>query len=460
MMSFADEAEKTRSENDGGAKAETKSEQESLQPVKAEIPTAKRKRRINLGVALMVLAGVCALTGFLIFGASSGAKERKGGHRLSQARADRQGSTTSGQGDHSEEMTAAAIEQMRSEVDPAQNNSSWTRPHTHTVGDTSQGIPDAAPPAMSSVLQLSSSSAAFNDPALFNTANRSSSLDRSSSLTGETSHHAPTINPETGERAAGARAVTFVSSRASQERSIRYVPPAPPEQTTRPRTVSPDHGRGEGSGPHKEVARQGTSTRALPPFGTMLPVRVIGSFYTSGQTSTPARLELIRTIRGEGWELERGTIMVGRVRGPVGKSRAEVSVFGFIDPQTNRLLRLEGSVLGDDGANGLTGHRRSANSLAARLGGAALRTATSAASLASGAYLWPGIMPPVPGLEGSTSSSGVFIEVASGTTGYVLVTSLPAEMRGRDADRELAPDEAETLRLMQRTDENRGGHEK
>src|SRR5204862_8286731 len=55
--------------------------------------------------------------------------------------------------------------------------------------------------------------------------------------------------------------------------------------------------------------------------------------------------------------MKRGMILVGSNRGG-GFDRAYVSIVGFIDPRSGKLVKLDGDVLGGDGGAGLKGKRR------------------------------------------------------------------------------------------------------
>jgi hypothetical protein len=96
-------------------------------------------------------------------------------------------------------------------------------------------------------------------------------------------------------------------------------------------------------------------TAVLPVFGTMLPVRTRGVIFTLRNNSY-ARLELARDCQGEGWSLTKGTLLVGRVNGSE-HDRAFINVFGYIDPRTNRLVKMTGEVVGSDGGSGMQGKR-------------------------------------------------------------------------------------------------------
>jgi hypothetical protein len=188
----------------------------------------------------------------------------------------------------------------------------------------------------------------------------------------------------------------------------------------------------------------------LPPFGAMLPARTLGVFYTFRNASL-ARLELTRDLSGDGWALKRGTVLIAQSQGSV-NDRAFLSLMGFIDPDSNRFIRLAGDVLGGDGGPGLKGKKR-------KIGGALApvlnRVATGALALGQAALSKGGTTVIVPGsslagygndfgLSQSAVSRREFVEVPANAPAYVMVTDLPKEVRGVDAD-PTVQDEGSTL---------------
>src|SRR5215216_26384 len=194
------------------------------------------------------------------------------------------------------------------------------------------------------------------------------------------------------------------------------------------------------------------TTVVLPSFGSMLPVRTIGGLYTL-RSGALARLELTRDMVGNGWSMKRGTILVGTTKGRE-YDRAYVSLVGFIDPQSGKLVKLGGDVLGGDGAAGLKGKSRQVDSrwmhVLSQLGNAALNITTAAlGGRSNGAVIISdgarsSLINPVSdelnGVIGSQSDrnrGAGFVEVVAGTPGYVIVTDLPAAIQGADATAEL-----------------------
>lgn len=190
----------------------------------------------------------------------------------------------------------------------------------------------------------------------------------------------------------------------------------------------------------------------LPAFGSMLPVRTIGALYTL-RTGALVRLELTRDARGSGWSMQRGTILVGTTKGS-DLDRAFVTILGFIDPQTGKLVKLGGEVRGGDGGEGLKGKRRQLDSgwvrALGRVGGAALDVTGALLSgrgrdtvLISDGLRTRAINPVTDEVNGvlggelSRRQGRGFVEVVAGTPGYVMVTDLPAIIKGTEATPEL-----------------------
>ena len=184
---------------------------------------------------------------------------------------------------------------------------------------------------------------------------------------------------------------------------------------------------------------------AAIPFGTLLPIRFLGAVYTLRSSGGLVRMELTRQISGENFSYPAGTVLVGTLRGSEYK-RAFVSVVGLIDPKTGGLVKFEGEVMGNDGASGIVGRRRQVRGTWSRvLGG--LRDAGVVALGAIGNRRSGGgtviisdstsnasgvLTDELSGLVGDKRKSGEFIEVAAGTTGFVLVTDLPDEISNTD----------------------------
>lgn len=178
-------------------------------------------------------------------------------------------------------------------------------------------------------------------------------------------------------------------------------------------------------------------TSPAPNFGAMLPVKLIGVLYTL-RTGSMARLELARDITTPNGNLKRGTVFVGTVAGSE-IDRAFVQIKGFIDPATNSLTKLDGELLGSDGGAGLRGKRRRVASAWVKVLDRAAQSGTQILTGVLGRRNGGVIVSTDPyGTYRSTSNydqsqlqdSRTFVEVAAGSVGFVLVTTLPSESKG------------------------------
>lgn len=255
---------------------------------------------------------------------------------------------------------------------------------------------------------------------------------------------------------------TATASRRNPERSIRCaVPAASPSPQTNSTTSRTLQHQSEPSGPAPSTRNE--PSVVLPAFGSMLPVRTLGTLYTL-RSGSLVRLELTRDVRGQGWAMRKGTIIVGVSRGSE-YDRAYLAIVGFIDSESGRFVKLTGDVLGGDGGSGLRGRRRSLTSAWSR---AFSRIGTSAVNVAglmlgglgnnsvvvSDAYGYRVVNPVSSELSGLISErtnqqQRGFVEVAAGTQGYMMVTDLPQEIRGIDALAELSAKD-----LAERSDAN------
>lgn len=173
------------------------------------------------------------------------------------------------------------------------------------------------------------------------------------------------------------------------------------------------------------------------PFGTLLPVRLVGSIYTLKNTSGVVRMELTRPVEGRDYSYPAGTVLVGNARG--GESaRAFVTVIGLIDPVSGDFVKFGGELLGKDGASGIEGKRRRLTSQWLRFFNGLKETASSVLRSVGALRSGGTVILSEPIRRGSESISedfsdavlrngkdNIFIEVSAGTNGYVLVTDLP-----------------------------------
>jgi hypothetical protein len=184
----------------------------------------------------------------------------------------------------------------------------------------------------------------------------------------------------------------------------------------------------------------------LPPFGTMLPVRSQGVIF-SLRNNSYARLELSRDCQGEGWSLSKGTLLIGRVNGSE-NDRAYVNIVGFIDPKSNRFVKMNGEVLGSDGGAGIAGKRvavdrnhlrqtlskvaSSGLQVAGMMAGALTGRGTVVVNGAGYRLLNP-ITDEAGRVVGNSDDKRSFVKVEAGQSAYVMVADLPKESRAVDA---------------------------
>jgi hypothetical protein len=246
------------------------------------------------------------------------------------------------------------------------------------------------------------------------------------------------------------RTASFASER-NPERSIRCATTAP-VSVSRPGTrpeLSPRPANNQTREPEFILAAPTILAKTgvtLPSFGSLLPVRTLGAIYTL-RSGSLARFELTRDVRGPGWEMKKGVTIVGRQQGGE-YDRAYITLLGFIDPASGKLVKIGGDVLGSDGAPGLRGKRRQVNSRWTRVLGRAAQSAVSLgqAALSRGGttVILPGAISPELSPGFNTINRREFVEIPAGAFGYVMITDLPQETRGVDAD-PLAETNRETL---------------
>lgn len=194
-----------------------------------------------------------------------------------------------------------------------------------------------------------------------------------------------------------------------------------------------------------------------PPFNTLLPVRTLGTILTV-RSGGLARFELTRDVAGQGWSLRKGTQLVGVVRGGEA-DRAYISLIGYIDPASNKLVKLGGDLLSGDGGSGLKGKRKKVGSAWGRALGTFARgvgrVANGAAQVAIGNAVggsnairpvfisdaYGGGIVTLPTDLGGTARDNSYIEVKAGTSAYLLVTDLPDSVKGVDAVTEMPPEQ-------------------
>lgn len=233
--------------------------------------------------------------------------------------------------------------------------------------------------------------------------------------------------------------VAKVASGRNDERSVRIGQPAAPAEAPNNR-----------SDLRESKAPGGV---VVPSFGSILPVRSLGVIYTL-RSGALARFELTRDVKGRGWSLPRGTVLVGALRGSE-YDRAFIALVGFIDSDSGKFVRLSGDLLGGDGGTGIRGKRRNMSGkwsrVFRRMGEAGLNVA---GRLAGGIGRGPVIITDAYGqaaarfgneFDGvfSDRNKDSFVEVAAGTSCYVMITDLPESIQGVDAVSKLSTSELE-----------------
>lgn len=191
--------------------------------------------------------------------------------------------------------------------------------------------------------------------------------------------------------------------------------------------------------PESDAAQPGPNTpEILLPPGTLLPVRTTGTVFSAG-SAVPIRLELTRDVAGEGWALAHGTEFYGMVQSSEPTTgRVFIAVLGFVEPSSGRLVRLEGSLLGSDGADGVRGQTRRRpggwrNTLK-KVGNGLVDTLTAVATGVSrrstiylgGSDIAPRVVNQVSeewrgGTTAARQTAPSLIEVPAATPGYVVV---------------------------------------
>jgi hypothetical protein len=239
---------------------------------------------------------------------------------------------------------------------------------------------------------------------------------------------------ETATEHSGASSGTTAAARRearNPERSIRCAPTPTPVPARQPNTSA------AADQPLLEpvtLNRILESSVVLPSFGAFLPVRTLGAIYTLRQS--PARFELTRDVRGDGWEMKKGTILVGQLQGSE-RDRAYVNMTGFIDPASGKLVKLDGDLLGADGAPGLKGKLHKVSGTWKRILDRAVTSgvALGQAALSRGnstTVVLPGAV--APELTSLTSTSRrEFVEVPAASPAYILITRLPEQAQGVDS---------------------------
>jgi hypothetical protein len=369
-----------------------------------------RGRRIGVGVFVLFVLAVVALGTWYLVG--NGAKRK-----AKVAVNGNSGSSNSGV-ESEAAMTQRAIDQAgvadRGVVMP---DGSVVRPAI--VPPTESAVPD-------SNLPVTQMQPAGVNPDLSSTVNSPASSDGSSNESSE----------EGEERQGVARTVNAVTAGRNKERSVIIA-----EELK----VAPESRPVDGGSVNTNQPRRDEHGIVVPSFGSMLPVKSLGVLYTL-RSGGLVRFELSRDVKGKGWSMPKGTVLVGVARGAE-YNRAFVSLVGFIDTESGHFVKVGGELLGSDGGAGIRGERRKMSSswsrVFAKLGEASLRMAEGLAgsfgrrpiviSDAFGSY-GRSVTNELDGaLLRSDRDRNSFVEVAAGSQGYMMITDLPDAIHGVDA---------------------------
>jgi hypothetical protein len=365
-----------------------------------------RGRRAVLGLGLLIVIVACAaIAGWFVIG--------KGATRKAKVPVNESNASTNSGAESEEVMTRQAIEQARvSGPGITLSDGSVVRPGT--LLPTTGMAPGSSVP----VTQVA--------PVI------------NGDLSSTVNSAQPNTNTETSRNSEAkstvARTVAAVVGR-NNERSVRIA-----EDVKLATDVRGRAGAREGSA---DEVRKDPSGIALPSFGSMLPVKSLGVLYTL-RSGGLVRLELTRDVKGKGWSKARGTVFEGALRGAE-YDRAFVSLVGFIDSESGRFVKITGDLLGSDGGVGIRGKKRKMSSgwarALSRLGEAGLNIAGTLAgsvgrrpiviSDAFGSYGGRVTKELDGALIGRDGNS--FVEVAAGSSGYIMITELPEAIQGVDA---------------------------
>jgi hypothetical protein len=237
--------------------------------------------------------------------------------------------------------------------------------------------------------------------------------------------------------------VSALQSRANPTQTL-FVEDSPAKRASGPQPSSPSTIRLDKKALSNDASKTAPPA-VLPLFGTLLPVRTQGVIFSLRNNSF-ARLELARDCQGEGWSLPKGTLLIGRVSGSE-YDRAFINIQGYIDPRTNRFVKMTGEVLGSDGGSGMQGKRivvdrnrlkQTFNKVASS--GLQVAGMMAGALTGRGTVVLNGagyrVLNPVTDEAGrivNVDAKRSFVKVEAGQPAYVMVADLPKELHAIDA---------------------------
>lgn len=184
------------------------------------------------------------------------------------------------------------------------------------------------------------------------------------------------------------------------------------------------------------------------PFGTMIPIRLLGTVASNTLSDSYVRCEVIRDVQGRDWRIPRGTQLIGQASAN-SENRVFVNFIGYIDPRLNRLIKLKCQAVGQDGQNGFPAKVKHLDSRFNYVLNRLFNTATflAQASLVRnrGFLVLPNtgdisILTGIPGIAGGAgigmgggSALRTYIKVQPNTEGYALVVETPEAVETIDA---------------------------
>lgn len=370
-------------------------------------------------------------------------------------------STTENSVESEEKLTADAISKARSQVAPTSAQPALDA----KAGGAPAIIVQQAEPVVpvkvgTTTLNANTNSDAANTPVVHPTdgvaGTVNANANANTSTTSSTATRSVANNTAARSRTTGAR-----QSKANAQKSLVY---GEDENRARPVENSDDARAGHSRPVNGGFALGQSGGRgfdipmmvARPAFGSLLPVRTLGAIYTL-RSGALVRMELTRDSSGAGWKLPRRTVIVGTLRGAE-YDRAYVSIVGYIDSSSGRLVPFGGALLGSDAGEGMKGERRQVTSRWSRIFGTIANDGFALAQTAlgrrSGATIVLGDAgrPEINSLTGN-SNRREFVAVKAGSMGYVSVTDLPREIEGIDALAQMSPD---TLAQLLNSNANTG----
>lgn len=400
-------------------------------PVDMTLVTAKEKngrfKRVLIagGVTLGLL---CLLFGAAYFWLSSGSRQSEE-HKVT--------ANNSSSNKANEQPQSITVEEISQELNKhtAESNNASEQTSTNQIGGSSSSSP------ITDKLPNEDLSATVNSN---DVANRSvnnvaaNSLSQSTSSSNNSASSAASTNNSSSTVSLSQENASFVPTRSIRVSALQKDKTEEGKSNDKPQSASKIISTQTG-----DVSTRKINSIVLPPFGTMLPVRTVGTVFTL-RSDSYIRLQLTRDVSGQGWALKRGTEFYGTVRGAeLETERAFISIVGFIASNTNRFVRLQGSVMGSDGADGVRGKKHKLNSgwvnALKKVGAEVLDTAKSAATGIGRRPIIitdtsPRMIDPIAEeISGLVINKNGFVEVPAGTPCYVSVTTLPNEVQGVDA---------------------------